>query len=67
MKISRQQEIDCEICRQAVRLEKSAPALLELYLMVYAKIIDDNAMRRSPYRVSFERVQNVIRAMPEFQ
>ena len=65
--MTRQQEIDCEIRRQAIRLQHKAPALFELYRIVYAKVVEDNTVRKNPYRVSFERVQKIIRAMPEFQ
>jgi len=66
------QEIDNEIRQQAVKLQAvklqdRCVALFALPLRVYAKILEDNSTRKRPYRVSFERVQRVIKAMPEFE
>ena len=45
-------EIDMEIRRQAIRLYPDCAALFELPRRVYAQIMQDNSMRRKPYRVS---------------
>lgn len=63
----RRDEIDVEIRQQAVRLYPNCAALFELPLMVYAQIMQDNATRKQPYRVSEARVRKVISSMPEFQ
>lgn len=60
-------EIDAEIRQQAIRLYPKCAALFELPLMVYAQIMQDNATRRRPYRVSEARVRKIIGSMPEFQ
>ena len=39
----------------------------EVAVMVYAQIMEDNATRKRPYRVSEARVRKVIGSMPEFQ
>ena len=44
-------EIDMEIRRQAIRLYPDCAALFELPRRVYAQIMQDNSMRRKPYRV----------------
>lgn len=43
-------EIDMEIRRQAIRLYPDCAALFELPRRVYAQIMQDNSMRRKPYR-----------------
>lgn len=35
--------------------------------MVYPKIIEDNSMRKKPYRISIDRIKRVISTMSEFQ
>ena len=60
-----QQEIDIEIRRQAFRLVGRCNALFELPRLVYAQIIEDNTLRKRPYRVSYERIQRIIHEMPE--
>lgn len=65
--MTRRDEIDVEIRQQAVRLYPKCAALFELPLMVYAQIMQDNATRKQPYRVSEARVRKVISSMPEFQ
>lgn len=64
--MTRREEIDLEIRRQAVRLYPKCAALFELPLMVYTQIITDNATRRKPYRVSEARIRKTIGTMPEF-
>ena len=34
---------------------------------VYAQIMQDNSMRRKPYRVSEVKIRKIIATMPEFQ
>ena len=65
--MTRSEEIDLEIRNQAVRLYPKCAALFELPMMVYSKIVEDNATRKRPYRVSEARVRKVIGSMPEFQ
>lgn len=65
--MTRRDEIDAEIRQQAVRLYPKCAALFELPLAVYAQIMEDNATRKQPYRVSEARVRKVIGSMPEFQ
>lgn len=65
--MTRRDEIDMEIRQQAVRLYAKCAALFELPLMVYAQIMEDNATRKRPYRVSEARVRKVIGSMTEFQ
>lgn len=65
--MTRQDEIDAEVRRQAVRLYPKCVALFELPLMVYTKIMEDNVTRKRPYRVSENRIRNIIGAMPEFE
>ena len=65
--MTRSEEIELEIRQQAVRLYPKCVALFELPLMVYAQIMEDNATRKRPYRVSEARVREVIGSMPEFQ
>ena len=60
-------EIDMEIRRQAIRLYPDCAALFELPLRVYAQIMQDNSMRRKPYRVSEVKNRKIIATMPEFQ
>lgn len=60
-------EIDMEIRRQAIRLYPDCAALFELPLRVYAQIMQDNSMRRKPYRVSEVKIRKIIATMPEFQ
>ena len=55
-------EIDMEIRRQAIRLYPDCAALF-----VYAQIMQDNSMRRKPYRVSEVKIRKIIATMPEFQ
>lgn len=65
--MTQRDEIDAEIRQQAIRLYPRCAALFELPLMVYAQIMQDNATRRRPYRVSEARVRKIIGSMPEFQ
>lgn len=65
--MKRNEEIEAEIRRQAVRLYPKCAALFELPLMVYAQIMKDNDTRRRPYRVSEARIRKTIGTMPEFQ
>ena len=65
--MTRREEIDLEIRRQALRLYPRCTALFELPLMVYAQIMEDNTTRRKPYRVSEKRIKDIIGTMPEFQ
>lgn len=60
-------KIDTEIRQQAIQLYPKCAALFELPLMVYAQIMQDNATRRRPYRVSEARVRKIIGSMLEFQ
>ncbi len=64
--MTRRDEIDAEIRRQAVRLYPKCAALFELPLMVYSQIAADNTLRRTPYRVSEARIRKIIGSMPEF-
>lgn len=64
--MTRREEIDLEIRRQAVRLYPRCTALFELPLMVYAQIIQDNTTRKNPYRVSEARIRKIIGSMTEF-
>ena len=64
--MTRREEIDLEIRRQAVRLYPRCTALFELPLMVYAQIIQDNTTRKNPYRVSEARIRKIIGSMAEF-
>ncbi len=63
--MTRCEEIDLEIRRQALRLYPCCVALFELPLMVYAQIKEDNTTRRNPYRVSEARIRKIISSMPE--
>lgn len=63
IKLTRTQEIDVEIRNQAVRLQGQCCALFELPLMIYAQIMDDNTLRRKPYRVSENRIRRIIAQM----
>ncbi len=65
--MTRSEEIDLEIRNQAVRLYPKCAALFELPMMVYSKIVEDNATRKRPYRVSETRIRKVILSMEEFQ
>lgn len=65
--MTRREEIDLEIRRQALRLYPRCTALFELPLMVYTQIMEDNTTRRKPYRVSEKRIKDIIGTMPEFQ
>ncbi len=65
--MNKNDEIDLEIRQQAVRLYPKCVALFELPLMVYTQIMQDNATRKRPYRVSEARVRKIIGTMPEFQ
>lgn len=64
--MTRTDEINAEIRNQAVRLYPKCTALFELPLMVYSKIMQDNVTRKKPYRVSEQRIKQIIQAMPEF-
>ncbi|WP_295761196.1 hypothetical protein [uncultured Oscillibacter sp.] len=64
--MTRREEIDLEIRRQALRLYPRCAALFELPLMVYAQIIQDNTTRKNPYRVSEARIRKIIGSMAEF-
>lgn len=63
--MTRREEIDLEIRRQALRLYPRCVALFEIPLMVYAQIMEDNTTRRNPYRVSEARIRKIISSMPE--
>ena len=65
--MTRSEEIDLEIRNQAVRLYPKCAALFELPMMVYSKIVEDNATRKRPYRVSETRIRKGILSMEEFQ
>jgi len=65
--MTRKDEIDLEIRRQALRLYPKCVALFQLPRMVYAQIMLDNTMRKQPYRVSEDRIKKVINSMTEFQ
>lgn len=65
--MTRNDEIELEIRKQAICLYPKCAALFELPHMVYAQIISDNPMRKKPFRVSEDRVKKVIGSMPEFQ
>lgn len=65
--MTRSEEIDLEIRNQAVRLYPKCAAMFELPMMVYSKIVEDNATRKRPYRVSETRIRKVILSMEEFQ
>ena len=65
--MTRSEEIDLESRNQAVRLYPKCAALFELPMMVYSKIVEDNATRKRPYRVSETRIRKVILSMEEFQ
>ena len=65
--MTRSEEIDLEIRNQAVRLYPKCAALFELPMMVYSKMVEDNATRRRPYRVGETRIHKVILSMEEFQ
>lgn len=65
--MTRSEEIDLEIRNQAVRLYPKCAALFELPMMVYSKIVEDNATRKRPYRVSETSIRKVILSMEEFQ
>lgn len=65
--MTRQDEINAEVRRQAVRLYPKCVALFELPIMVYAKIVEDNATRKKPYRVSEKRIRDIIGSMPDFE
>ena len=56
-----------EIRRQAIRLYPDCAALFEPPRRVYAQIMQDNSMRRQPYRVSEVKIRKIIATMPEFQ
>lgn len=64
--MTRNEEIDLEIRQQAIRLYPKCVALFELPLMVYTQIMQDNATRKRPYRVSEARIKKIIGSMPEF-
>ena len=64
--MTRNEEIDLEIRQQAVRLYPKCVALFELPLMVYTQIMQDNATRKRPYRVSEARIKKIIGSIPEF-
>lgn len=65
--MTRRDEIDAEVRRQAVRLYPKCVALFELPMMVYAKIMEDNVTRKKPYRVSEKRIRDIIGSMPDFE
>lgn len=65
--MTRRDEIDAEIRRQAIRFYPKCAALFELPFMVFTQIMQDNATRRRPYRVSEARVRKIIGSMPEFR
>lgn len=63
--MTRTDEINAEIRNQAVRLYPKCTALFELPLMVYLQITQDNTTRKKPYRVSEQRIKQIIQTMPE--
>ena len=65
--MTRSEETDLEIRKQAVRPYPKCAALFELPMMVYSKIVEDNTTRKRPYRVSETRIRKVILSMEEFQ
>ena len=64
--MTRKDEIETEIRRQAVRLYPKCTALFELPNMVYCQMMKDDAIRKKPYHASFERCKKVIHTMTEF-
>lgn len=64
--MTRRDEIDMEIRNQAVRHYSECRALFELPLIVYNQIMQDNDLRKRPYKVSFNRIHAIIMSMPEF-
>lgn len=64
--MTRKEEIEIEVRNQAVKLYPKCAGLFELPLMVYSQIVQDNATRRKPYRISVDRCKRIILAMPEF-
>ena len=64
--MTRREEIDLEIRRQAVRLYPRCTALFELPMMVYTQITMDNTTRKNPYRVSEARIRKILGSMAEF-
>ncbi len=65
--MTRREEIDLEIRQQALKLYPKCAAPFELPLMVYAQIMADNTLRKSPYRVSEARIRKVIESMPNLK
>ena len=65
--MTRTEELELEVRNQALRLWPKCVALFELPLMVYTQIMQDNATRRKPYRISEARIKKIIGTMPEFQ
>ena len=65
--MTRLEEIDLEIRRQALHLYPRCTALFERPFMVYTQITMDHTMRKNPYRVSEKRIRDIITTMPEFQ
>jgi len=63
--MTHQETIDLEIRRLALKYKGNCRALLQLPMMVYRQILEDNKMRKKPYRVGFNRIQRVIQSMPE--
>ena len=64
--MTRSEEIDLEIRKQAIRLYPKCVALFELPMMVYTQIVMDNATRKKPYQVSEARIRKTIGSMAEF-
>ena len=64
--MTRRDEIDMEIRNQAVRHRAECRVLLDLPLIVYNQIMQDNDLRKRPYKVSFNRIHDIIMSMPEF-
>ena len=64
--MTRKEETEMEVRKQAVKLYPKCAGLFELPLMVYSQIVQDNETRRKPYRVSVDRCKRIILAMPEF-
>ena len=63
--MSRREEIDLEIRNQAARLAPKCNALFEFPMMIYNAIMQGNATRKNPYKVSEKRIRDVVHAMPE--
>ena len=60
-----QESIDLEVRQLAHRLVNKCAALFELPLMIYSQIIEDNTTRKKPFRVSFKRIETIVRSMSD--